>query len=86
MQKAVWREGWKALIYIPRFVTVISYACYQALTGTLSRAGSTSMDKAFRCGQVLRHTGVPGLVHWVPEGDVQLQHCHFSRDFVGISP
>lgn len=86
MQKAVWREGWKALIYIPRFVTVIFYTCYQALTGTPSQAGSTSMDKAFRRGKVLRHTGVPGLVHWVPEGNVQFRHCHFSKDFIGISP
>ena len=86
MQKAVWREGWKALIYISRFVTVIFYTCYQPLISTLSRAESTSMDKAFRCGQVLRHTGVPELVHWVPEGDVQLQHCHFPKDFPGISP
>lgn len=80
MQKAVWR-GLEGLIYISqRFVTVISYACYQALTGTLSRAGSTSMDKAFRCGQVLRHTGVPGLQHTGFLKDVQLQHCHFSRE------
>ena len=70
MQKAVWREGWKALIYIPRFVTVISYACYQALTGTLSRAGSTSMDKAFRCGQVLRHTGVPGFLKGMSSSNI----------------
>ena len=86
MQKAVWQEGWKALIYIPRFVTVIFYTCYQPLISTPSRAESTSMDKAFRCGHVLRHTGVPKLVHWVPEGDVQLQHCHFPKDFPGISP